>query len=71
MNKRGLSTIVVTVIMVALVLVAVGIVWVVINRIISKGAGNIDLSAKCLDVNVMANAVNCDSANPAICNVTI
>ena len=43
-NKKGVSTIVITVIMVVLVLVAVGIVWAVVNNLITKI--DLDLSLK-------------------------
>ena len=58
-NKRGLSTIVTTLIIVALSLVAVGIVWVVVNNIVSKQTTNIDYKAKCLDLEVRASSVTC------------
>jgi hypothetical protein len=67
-NKRGLSTIVITLILILLSLVAVGIVWVVVNNIIKSGAKGIDTSAKCLNVNVEATAVKCAGTN---CNVTL
>lgn len=42
MDKRGLSTVVTTVIMVLLVIVAVGIVWVVIKNVITDSSEQID-----------------------------
>ena len=67
-NKRGLSTIVITLILILLALVAVGIVWVVVNNIIKGGTEGIDINAKCLNVNVEATAVKCAGSN---CNVTL
>ncbi len=58
-NRRGLSTIVVTLILILLSLVAVMIVWVVVNKIIKSGATGIDIGAKCINVDVDATAVNC------------
>lgn len=42
-NRRGISNIIVTVILVGLVLVAIGVVWVVIRNIISEGTKGISL----------------------------
>jgi hypothetical protein len=67
-NKRGLSTIVITLILILLSLVAVGVVWVVINNVIKSGTAGVDLGAKCLDTNVEATAVKCIVGN---CNVTL
>ena len=58
-NKRGLSTIVVTLIIILISLVAVGIVWVVVNNLIKGGAGSAEIAAKCIGVTVEATAVNC------------
>ena len=51
MNKRGLSDVVTTVIIIALSLVAVGIVWVVVNNLISDNTSSISSSADCLETN--------------------
>lgn len=68
-NKKGIATIIVTVILVALVLAAVGIVWVVVNRLIGKSAGEAEIAGKCLSVDVTATAVDC--SNPAACELTL
>ncbi len=51
-NKKGLSTVVTTLIIVLLVLVAVGIIWYVISEVLDTGAGNIEYNAKCLEVDM-------------------
>lgn len=56
-DKRGLSTVVTTLIIILLVLVAIGIIWVVIRGVIDTGAGSIDYSVKCLDTVVQPTAV--------------
>lgn len=61
-GKKGLSTVVTTVIMVLLVLVAVGVVWVVINNILGDTSGQIDISAKCSTTNLEVDSVICQSA---------
>lgn len=68
MNKRGLSAIITTMLVVLLVLVAIGIVWGVIRNIIRGGEEEIGVSAKCLHIDVRAIAVNCN--NPEACVVT-
>ena len=56
-NKRGLSAVVTTLIIILLVLVAVGIVWVVVRNVIEQGAEQIDISTKCVAVDVRAVGV--------------
>lgn len=51
-NKRGLSEAVMTVIMIALVLVAVGVIWVVVQNVINKQAGTIDYNQKCFGIDL-------------------
>ena len=53
-NKKGLSTVVTTLIIILLVLVAVGIIWGVVNNLLSKSEGTIESSTKCLDLDVRA-----------------
>lgn len=52
MNKRGLSAIVITLILILLSLVAVGIVWVVISRILSEATGNIGFEQLTLSIEI-------------------
>ena len=61
-NKRGLSTIVVTLILVVLSLVAVGVVWAVISNLLKTGEqqstssfGQIFLNLKVQNVNLKTN----------------
>ena len=68
-NKKGLSAIVITVILVALVLVAVAIVWAVVKNLIGTGVEDIEISAKCLNIDVEATAIDC--TNPASCSITL
>lgn len=68
-NKRGLSAIIVTVLLIGLTIVAVGIVWAVINSTLKKGAENIDVGTKCLGIDVGATSVVCSSATS--CDVRI
>ncbi|MBL7059042.1 hypothetical protein ISS08_01160 [Candidatus Pacearchaeota archaeon] len=72
-NKKGLSMIVSTLIIILLVLVAVGIIWVVARNLIQDGSEQIDISAKCLEVSLSASAVNCviNNATAETCAVTL
>ncbi len=68
-NKKGLSAVLGTLLIVLLVIIAVGIIWVVIRGIIETGAEELDLGARCLDVSVKATAVDCSSGSA--CDVTL
>jgi len=70
-DKRGLSTIVVTLIIVLLSLVAVGVVWVVVRNLITTGSNNVDISSKCLGVDVEITKVNCSGTTTSICDVQL
>lgn len=56
-NNKGLSTVVTTLIIILLVLVAVGIIWGVVNNLLGKSKSTIESSTKCLDLEVRANKV--------------
>jgi len=56
-NKKGLSTIVATLLIILLTLVAVGIIWAVVRGVIQGGTEQVDLDAKCLQSNVIATKV--------------
>jgi len=51
-NKSGLSAIVITLILILLSLVAIGIVWVVISRIISDASSDVGLEAFTLSLDI-------------------
>lgn len=68
-NKKGLSTIVVTLIIILLSLVAVGVVWGVVNNLIKSGSEGVDVNSKCLNINIEATAVDCDVGY--LCDVTM
>jgi hypothetical protein len=72
-NKKGMSDIVITLIIVVLSLVAVGVVWFVIRGVLNTGTAGVDLGAKCLNTNIEATKVNCTAVgvNPKICTVTL
>jgi hypothetical protein len=56
-NKKGLSTIVATLLIILLTLVAVGIIWVVVKNVVTGGSDQVTLDSKCLSANVVATKV--------------
>jgi len=56
-NRKGLDAVVTTLIIILLVLVAIGIIWVVVRNVIEGGAGQIDISTKCIQVDLSAEQV--------------
>ncbi len=67
-NKKGLSAVITTLLVVLLVLVAVGIVWAVVRNLVQTGAGGVELGAKCLNIDVSAVSASC---NDSLCNVVV
>lgn len=67
-NKRAMSTIIITIIMIAFALVAIGVVWAVVTNLLSGRTEAIDYESKCLDSNIDVTAFVCSAAQ---CNVTI
>ncbi|VVB83819.1 Uncharacterised protein [uncultured archaeon] len=65
-NKKGLSTIVVTLILIVLSLVAVGAVWLVVSPLIKSGSQGADVSVKCLNTNIEATKVACTAGSCAV-----
>ncbi len=57
MKKRGLSSIIATVLIILLVIIAIGIVWAVLKPSIKKSAESANLD--CLKVDLEAEATNC------------
>jgi hypothetical protein len=51
-TKRGLSTIVTTLIIILLVFIAIGIVWTVIQNVLTEGVENIDTRSFTLDLEI-------------------
>ncbi len=62
MNKRGLSEVVTTLIIILLVLVAIGSVWVIVSNVLSKGSDSIELGKFTIDVNFLKASLNGSNA---------
>jgi flagellin-like protein len=58
-NKKALSAVITTVIMIALVLVAIGIVWAVVNGLISGNSENSEYASKCLFSGITLSSLDC------------
>ena len=68
LNKKGISGIVMTIIMIGLVLVAAGIVWTVVSKILQNQASSIDIKSKCMGIIITPTSLICEDGE---CNVTI
>lgn len=60
-DKRGVSAIVATLIIILLVIVSVGIVWVVIRNIIQGGTEQLETGSQCIEVSIDIQGVTEDS----------
>jgi len=70
-NKKGLSTIVATLLIILLTLVAVGIIWVVVRNVIQGGTDQMEIDAKCIQANVVATNVAVFSVNASANNYNV
>ncbi len=65
-DKKGVSAIVATLIIVLLVIVATGIVWVVVKNIISEGAEEIEFGRFTFDLSIKSAYIESSNANVKI-----
>jgi hypothetical protein len=70
-NTKGLSTIVATLLIILLTLVAVGIIWVVVRNVVQGGTEQVSLDSKCLNANVVATKVVNTTAGTANGNLDV
>jgi hypothetical protein len=70
-DKKGLSTIVTTLIIILLTLVAIGIIWAVVSNLLSKSSGTVEATTKCLDVDIRATKVVENEADLGNYSVTL
>ncbi len=66
MNKRGLSTIITTLIMILLVLVATGVVWVVISNVLKSSVEDIDIGKFTISLSIEDVKINDNSIDVKI-----
>jgi hypothetical protein len=62
-NRRGLSTVIVTLILILVSLVAVGVIWVVVRNVIQTGTEEVGLSQFSLNAKIMNVLVDNNSNN--------
>ena len=75
MNKRGISVAIFTIIMITLVLFAAGILWGIIQNLISESAEDISLVGLTLDIGVQSaeiegNNISVNVSNAFSCTIT-
>jgi len=77
-SKKGMDAIVTTVIMVALALIAIGIIWAVISTLIANRSGDINVQSQCLNTQLEITAGSCwtntgttDLCENTCCNATV
>ncbi len=58
-NTKGMSEVVTTVIFVSLALIAIGIVWAVINGVVQRGSADVTSTETCLKFDVSPTAATC------------
>lgn len=58
-NKRGLSTIVVTLIILVITLVSVGILYAIYTNILNQNKGQVDIQSKCLNAPINVVSATC------------
>ena len=57
-NKRGMSAVITTLIIILLVIVALGIIWVVVKNVIDSGVEQVEWAEKCRPVEVQLVKIN-------------
>ena len=72
-NKKGLSDIVITLMIVVLALVAIGGVWAVVNNLLKGQTQSADLASRCMNTNLQVTKAVCTGATvPKVpCLITI
>ncbi|HED05162.1 MAG TPA: hypothetical protein ENI61_00590 [Ignavibacteria bacterium] len=70
-NKRGISSIVVSLMMIVLVLVAVSVIWYSVKTILKGGTEQINQGTKCLKIDVTTTNLICNGTNNDTCSVTV
>ncbi len=69
-NKRGISSIIATLILILLTIVLIGIVWVVVSGIVTNSTKQVNSGAQCLNSGVQITSASCTQSG-SNCNVTV
>ena len=67
-NKKGISSIIATLILVLLTIVLIGVVWVVVSGIVNNSTKQTTSGAECLNSEVQVSSATC-SVSTGMCNV--
>ena len=70
-SKKALSGIVVAIIMIALVLVAAGILWAIIGNLLDRQSDAITASDLCTGIIINIESAEWDDTDPAVVNVVL
>jgi hypothetical protein len=70
-NKKGLSSIVITLIMIVLSLVAVGAIWAIVSPMLGKSATDTDYATKCMGVSLEVVKLTCPGVATTNCDVIV
>jgi hypothetical protein len=73
-NKRGLSTIITSLILILLAMTSIGIVWVVVQTSLEGNTRDIEYKSKCLSIDLKISKIVCteDSiTNISTCDISI
>jgi len=70
-DKKGLSTVVTTLIIILLVLVAIGIVWVVVRGLIGTTETQINIQQKCIGIDLEITSATCGTGKTLPCIVVV
>jgi len=68
-SKKGVSGVVTVVILVALVLVAIGVMWGVVSNLLKEESRIVESQSSCLDMNIRPVSASCDGSGN--CDVTV
>jgi len=68
MEKKGLSTVVVSLILIVVALAAVAVIWVIINNVIGGQTGQVSLQRDCLESQVTPTRLICTGV---VCDITV
>ena len=71
LGKRGISDIIVSLIMIVIVLGAITIVWFLIRGFVGGSAEQINTGTQCLEADVEPISLVCTGTNNATCEVTL
>ena len=70
-GKKGVSDIIVSMIMIIIVLGAITIVWLLIRGFIGSGAEQISTGTECLEVDIKPTALDCVGSGNSTCDITV